>query len=306
MRTFVAVADAGRFRDAADEVGVTQQAASKRVAALERELGVRLFDRTPRGAELTVEGRALLPHARALLEAERLALRSVLPGRRTLRVDVINRRIAPAGLMHAFHRAHPGVDLEIVTLTDVETAVAAVASGTVDATFRAMTPRRVPDGVRAVRILDEPLQLLTGPDHPLAAARALPPRRLAGHRIWMPGNVAGTEWTAYYDDLTAAFGLTVDAGGPNFGTEALLEAVAGSPAVATFIGEQTRLLWPAHYGLRRIPLRDPTPVYPHSLVWRADNRHPALTALREHLGGLRSVRTDGTWTPAWARSAVKG
>ena len=63
-----------------------------------------------------------------------------------------------------------------------------------------------------------------------------------------------------------------------------MDVIAGSPALATFVGEQTRLLWPADYGLRRIAVRDPTPVYPHSLIWRSDNPHPALATLRTYLG----------------------
>jgi hypothetical protein len=45
-------------------------------------------------------------------------------------------------------------------------------------------------------VLDEPLQLPTGPGHELAAARAVKHAELAGHRIWMPGIVPGTEWAA--------------------------------------------------------------------------------------------------------------
>ena len=118
----------------------------------------------------------------------------------------------------------------------------------------------------------------------------------------MPGIVAGTEWAAYYDDLAAAFGLTIDAVGPNFGIEPLLDVIAGSTDLATFVGDQTHLLWPADFDLRRIAVRDPTPVYPHSLIWRGDNPHPALTALRDYLDAARPGRGDaGTWAPAWAR-----
>ena len=63
MRTFVTAADAGQFQDAADELSITQQAVSKRIAALERYLEVRLFTRTARGARLTIDGQAFLPHA---------------------------------------------------------------------------------------------------------------------------------------------------------------------------------------------------------------------------------------------------
>lgn len=87
--------------------------------------------------------------------------------------------------------------------------------------------------------------------------------------------------------------------GPDFGTEPLLDTIADSPLLATFVGEQTRVLWPADHDLRRIPVHDPTPVYPHSLIWRGDNPHPALAALRAHLGSPRNDRD--TWTPNWAQ-----
>ena len=304
MRTFVAVADAGQFQEAAADLSITQQAVSKRIAALEKNVGVRLFTRTARGAQLTIDGQAFLPHARDLLRAEERGAASVRPGRRALRVDVIGRQLALAGLLRNFHRAHPRTELDVVTLFDAGAALAAVRSGTIDASFRAVTipPGQLPDGIETARVLDEPVQLLTGPAHDLAAARAVTPARLAGHRIWMPGAVPGTEWAAFYGDLAAAFGFTIDASDPSFGTEPLLDVIAGSPALATFVGEHTRLVWPAGHDLRRIAVRYPTPVYPHSLIWRSDNRHPALTALRRHLGsGQPGQRSAGIWTPAWAQ-----
>ncbi|MFF5256579.1 LysR family transcriptional regulator [Streptomyces leeuwenhoekii] len=302
VRTFVAAADTGQFQEAAAELAVTQQAVSKRIAALERTLGVRLFTRTARGAELTIDGQAFLPHARELLRVSERAVASVRPGRRPLRVDVIASRGAATGLMRAFHRANPGIDLDVVMLFDIETAVAAVRSGAIDASFRAVAApgRPLPQDIESVRVLDEPLQLLTGPAHALAGARSVTMDQLAGHRIWMPGIVPGTEWAAYYDDLVAEFGLTIEATGPNFGSDALLDTVADTPALATFMGGRTRLVWPAGHGLRRIPVTDPTPVYPHSLLWRRDNPHPALATLRAHLAATAAGRdTAGTWTPDW-------
>ena len=251
VRTFAAAAAAGQFAGAADDLSITQQAVSKRIATLEKDLGVRLFTRTARGAQLTTEGRAFLPHARDLLQAAERAALSVRPGRRALRVDVIGRRLAPAALLRGFHRAHPGTELEVMThLLDAGAAIAAVRSGTIDASFRAVTlpAPRLPDGIEAARVLDEPVQLLVGPAHQFAAARAVTPAELA-----------------------------------------------------TFVGEQTHLLWPAGYDLLRIALHDPAPVYPHSLIWRRDNPHPALTTLRTYLGSTsRSSRHAETWTPNWA------
>ncbi|MFB6808033.1 LysR family transcriptional regulator [Streptomyces sp. NPDC056387] len=310
VRTFVAAADAGQFQEAAAELAVTQQAVSKRIAALERSLGVRLFLRTARGAELTIDGQAFLPHARELLRVAERAVASVRTGSRPLRVDVINLRGAASGLLRGFHRAYPGIELDVVTLFDIETAVAAVRSGAIDASFRAVAApgRPLPEDIESVRVADEPLQLLTGPDHALAGARSVALGRLAGHRIWMPGIVPGTEWAAYYDDLVAEFGLTIEATGPNFGSDALLDTIADTPALATFMGEHTRLVWPTGHGLRRIPVTDPTPVYPHSLLWHRDNPHPALATLRAHLaatttagpgGEPDTVAAAGTWVPGW-------
>jgi DNA-binding transcriptional LysR family regulator len=295
VRTFVTAADAGQFQEAAADLSITQQAVSKRIATLEKDLGVRLFTRTARGSQLTIDGQAFLPHARELLRIAERATASVRPGNRALRVDVINRKIGPSALLRNFHRAYPEIELDVVTLFDAEEAVAAIQSGTVDASFRAL--KRIPAGTDASRVLDEPHQLLTGPDHELASARTVTPEDLAGQRIWMPGLIPGTEWAAYYDELAAAFGLTIDAAGPNFGTEAQLEMIAESATLTTLVGEQTRLVWPAGYELRRIPVRDPTPVYPHSLIWLRDNPHPALSKLRAHLRTIEPAA--GTWAPNW-------
>ncbi|MEV5878957.1 LysR family transcriptional regulator [Streptomyces sp. NPDC052101] len=304
VRTFVTVVDTGQFQEASAVLGITQQAVSKRIAALERDLGVRLFTRTARGAEPTVDGQAFLPHARELLTAEERALASVRPGRRALRVDVIGARLAPAVLLRSFHEAQPGTALDVVTLFDADTAVAAVRAGTIDATIRAVTTR-LPEGLRSVRVLDEPVQLLTGARHPLAGARSVTPAQLAGHRIWLPGLVDGTEWAAYYTTLAAEFGLAIDSVVPDFDGEPLLDAVAGSASLATFVCEQTRLSRPAGDDLRRIPVTDPTPVYPHSLVWRAADAHPGLAALRAHLTARPPARPSSrTWTPAWAVRGV--
>ena len=77
MRTFVAVADAGQFSEAAVDLSITQQAVSKRIAGLEPDLGVRLFTRTARGARLTSDGQAFLPRARDLLQAAERAAAAV-------------------------------------------------------------------------------------------------------------------------------------------------------------------------------------------------------------------------------------
>ena len=291
VRTFVTVVAAGRFQDAAVDLSITQQAVSKRIATLEKTLGARLFTRTARGARLTTEGEAFLPHARELLSAEARALASVRTG--PLRVDVIGRRLCPATLLREFHEAHPEIALEVVTLFD--TAAAALRTGTIDASFRAVV--QLPPDLDAQWVFDEPIELLCGPRHPLAGMSSVTPAELAGHRLWMPGVVPGTEWGAYYGAFASAFGLSIDAAGPNFGTEVVLDTVARSAEVATLVPTGARLLWPAEHDLRRVRIERPVPVYPHSLVWRRDNPHPGLAVLRSYLG--QGTRANDAWHPRW-------
>jgi hypothetical protein len=88
--------------------------------------------------------------------------------------------------------------------------------------------------------------------------------------------------------------------GPVFGYEALLAEIADSPELATLVGERSRYLWPDRYDLRRIPMRNPVPVYPMSLIWRADNPHPALSKLRDYFDSRRpDVSGTEVWVPKW-------
>ena len=305
VRAFVTIAEEGQFQLAAAHLGISQQAVSKRLAALESDLGVRLFTRTAGGTQLTIDGQALLPHAHQLLRVEQRATDSVRPGRRALRVDVLNHRTASSAVLRRFHRVQPDVELDLVTIVDsAQAAIAALQSGTIDASFRAVgSPASLlPPGIKAAPAVDDAHQLLVGPTHSLASARSVTPADLVGQRIWMPGMLPGSEWDIYFDDLADAFGLTIERVGPFFGGEHLLDVLADSSTLAHLAGEHSRVLWPDHYDLRRIPIRHPTPVYPHSLIWHQDNAHPALGTLLEYLGSTQpKYRRTEVWVPSWAQ-----
>ncbi|WUO42761.1 LysR family transcriptional regulator [Streptomyces sp. NBC_00285] len=92
LRYFVAVAEELNFGRAAERLLIAGPSLSQQIKALERDLGVRLFDRDRRSVSLTSAGAALLPHTRALLErADDLRLRAGrLSGSQAVRVGYVN------------------------------------------------------------------------------------------------------------------------------------------------------------------------------------------------------------------------
>ncbi|MDI5974614.1 LysR family transcriptional regulator [Amycolatopsis magusensis] len=302
VRSFVLAAEFGQLQHAADELGVTQQAVSKRIAALERELEARLFTRTARGVDLTHDGQAFLPHARSIVAGVDRAAAALRPGARPLRIDVLGLRSAQAVVLHDYWRSHSEIELDVLTLrvNDPRVAAAAVQTGEVDATFRSvLDPATLPRDVRMVHAFDSPLELLVGPRHPLAAASSLTPAELRKQRIWVPGIARESEWADFYDQLATTFDLRIDAAGPNFGNEVLFETLADSADVATLIGARDRYLWPAHHALRRIPILNPALAYPLSLMYLGTNPHPALRDFLSHLATLAPAPAP-SWHPTWA------
>lgn len=116
---FVRVVEAGGFRAAARDLGVTASAMSKRVSALEKRLGVRLLNRTTRRVAPTEEGRAFYERARAaiedLAEAESAVgeAQGVARGRVRINSPVDFGRQFLVEPLAEFARSHPEVDLDV-------------------------------------------------------------------------------------------------------------------------------------------------------------------------------------------------
>ena len=121
LEYFVAVAEEASFTRAAARVHVAQPGVSAQIRQLERELGQPLFDRSGRTVRLTEAGAAVLPYARAALEAVdgvRLAVDEIaglLRGH--VNIGMVTAWASPdlPDLLAAFHRQHPGVE---ITLTE--------------------------------------------------------------------------------------------------------------------------------------------------------------------------------------------
>jgi DNA-binding transcriptional LysR family regulator len=94
LRIFLAVAAARSLSAAARHLNVAVMQVSRRIAALEEELGVRLFHRTTRSISLTADGEALLPYAHTISDADDNALNELRP--QSARVSGTLRLTAPS------------------------------------------------------------------------------------------------------------------------------------------------------------------------------------------------------------------
>lgn len=191
LNAFIAIAETGSFSKAGERLYLTQPAISKRIAGLEQQLGVRLFDRLGREINLTEAGRALLPRAYQILNVlddTRRALTNLsgeVTGRLTLATSHhIGLHRLPL-LLRAFTRQYPNVALDIQFL-DSEVAYEEILHGRAELAVITLAPE--PHGlVRAVPVWDDPLDFVVAPEHPLAHMNAVRLEDIARHPAVFPG-----------------------------------------------------------------------------------------------------------------------
>ncbi|HSC84038.1 MAG TPA: LysR family transcriptional regulator [Pseudomonas sp.] len=192
LNAFIAIAEAGSFSEAGERLHLTQPAVSKRIAGLEQQLNVRLFDRLGREVSLTEAGRALLPRAYQILNVlddTRRALTNLsgeVSGRLTLATShhIGLHRLPP--LLRAFTRAHPQVALDIQFL-DSEVAYEEILHGRAELAVITLAPE-TREPVRAVPVWDDPLDFVAAPEHPLVRHGTISLADVSQHPAVFPGD----------------------------------------------------------------------------------------------------------------------
>ena len=137
LRYFVAVAEEEHFGRAADRLGISQPPLSEHVQALEKSVGAKLFFRTTRSVRLTVQGEALLKHARGILRNADLCREIVNDAgqhdKHSLTIGMLHAHtytILPA-LLRAYVAQHPARRIHLVEYSTTE-QVAKLLSGVID------------------------------------------------------------------------------------------------------------------------------------------------------------------------------
>jgi DNA-binding transcriptional LysR family regulator len=262
LRCLVAVVDTGTFTDAALDLGVSQAAVSRNVAALERALGVRLLHRTSREVVPTTAGVQVLARARHLLAGADDLVREAVSGHTRLRVghawSATGRHTAR--FQRRWAERYPGVDLHLVR-TNAPTG--GLAEGLCDlAVVRAAVDDRRLDGAT---VGHERRYCALAADDPWARRRSLTLARIAERvllvdrrtgtttlDLWPEGGRPVVEHTGDIDDWLAA--VTAGRG----------VGVTPESTVAQYRRD----------GVVFRPVRDAPPV-PVRLLWRRHDPHPA-------------------------------
>ncbi|MFH9133294.1 LysR family transcriptional regulator [Streptomyces sp. NPDC017524] len=309
LRAFLAVADELHFTRAAARLFVAQQALSRDIRRLERELGAELFVRTTRQVGLTPEGERLLPYARQVLDAhaELVGAFSGAPARPLL-VDLNSDGATAARVLERARELLPECELMARFESGLTWAAGEILAGRLDASFgRAAGLAPAVRGLSVHPVRYEPMALMLPVSHPLAAREAVTLAELAGETVYAgAGNERTREWTDLATLLFAEWGVTMAPPVPLAVGVAEFQRVmskGGHPVLAV-------VDFPALPGTVLRPLVDPVPLSPLALVWRKGLNHPGVDALRSAADQLAlaegwMIRPPGSWLPEGDRSLMR-
>ncbi|WBO65957.1 LysR family transcriptional regulator [Streptomyces camelliae] len=300
LRAFVAVAEELHFTRAAARLYVAQQALSRDVRRLERELGAELFLRSTRQVTLTADGERLLPYARRVLAAQDELL-AVFRQARPLLVDlnspglVTGRRV-----LHRARELAPDCELMARYESGLTGAAELILAGRLDVSFGrfAGLDPALRSGLSQQPLRYEPMAVILPEDHLLAALpeAPLPVSALAGETVYAgAGNPRTPEWTDLASRLFAEHGIRLAPPLPLAVGDEEFERIMGKNghpilAVVDFPPLPRTVLR---------PLVDPVPLSPVSLVWRKGLAHPGLAALRR-------AATEISRAQGWLRRPAQG
>jgi len=206
LKAFVEVAQSGSFSLASSNLFLTQPAISKRIATLENQLGLKLFDRIGKKVFLTEAGTKLLPKAMEVLQQtddiQRLAsnMGNQVSGPLILGTShhIGLRRLPP--VLKTFIKQFPDVNIDI-RFMDSEEACRDVENGQLEIAIVTLPQKPSPDLI-VTEVWHDPLAVMANKEHPLAQATVIPFKSLGDYPAVMPGK--GTYTRAILDQALKA------------------------------------------------------------------------------------------------------
>ncbi|MEV6839169.1 LysR family transcriptional regulator [Streptomyces sp. NPDC051133] len=266
LELLLAVARLGSLGAAAREVGITQPAASSRLRSMERQLGVALVDRSPRGSRLTDAGALVTDWARRVVEAAAAfdAGARALRDRRDSRLRVaasmtIAEYLLPGWLL-ALHAERPDTAVSLLAGNSAKVAELLLA-GEADLGF--VEGLSVPTGLDSTVIARDRLVVVAAPGHPWARRRRpLTPEELATTPLILRERGSGTRQVLdaalgglarpliELSSTTAVKASAVSGAGPSVlselavGEELSLRRLVSIPVEGMALRRDLRAVWP--------------------------------------------------------------
>ncbi len=255
LQAFVAVADRGSFREAAEHIHLSAPALSRRIDKLETILGARLFNRTTREVELTALGRVFLERARTALDDLEAAMLGIedIAGTRVGRVTVA---CVPSAAIHflpsavrTFSERYPAIRIRVIDEAAGQT-LNSVATGECDFGISFMGSQ-IP-GVDFEPIHTDPFVLAMPGNHPWAKRKSLSWNDLGSERLISVARSSGNR--QLLDDALAKAGRN-----PNYVFEVShIATLLGMVEAGLGLAVVPRLALPStHTSLVGVTLRDP-------------------------------------------------
>jgi LysR family transcriptional regulator, low CO2-responsive transcriptional regulator len=225
LRIFEAVARCGSISRAAAELHLTQPAVSMQMKQLEEQIGLPLLEQLGKRMFLTEAGEELRGHSRDIA-ARIIDLNAAMDQFRGLERGVLRLAVVSTAnyflpsLIADFNHRHPGVRLSL-QVANREFVLSALAGNSTDLAITGQPPDSV--DVVGQHFMDNPLVVIAGPGHPLAALDTISLSRMAEETLVVREPGSGTR--AAMERHFAAHGVAYRAG-CEFGTnEALKQAV---------------------------------------------------------------------------------
>ncbi|MGW1909867.1 LysR family transcriptional regulator [Streptomyces sp. NPDC002076] len=288
LRVFVAVCRAGSLSSVARDLGCTQSAVSQHVKRLERETGVALLERQPRGVVPTQAGRILEAAAAEGISGLDIAVRQLrdqVDGRGgyvRVATGATTVRHFMSEAVVAFRRRHPEVNLEFRTVSSGRGTFDALADGTLDLAWITVgSPVR---GIEQRTVAELPWLLAVRADDPLAGRSQLDAADLTGVRlIRLPPNSTSA---VHLDAACAELGVrfAYDTSVADWDTALLLAELGVGRAVVPAV---PGLPVPGAGELRLVPLPGLRPLPVGWAVRRWDSLSPPARAFAHTVAEFR-------------------
>ena len=284
LRVLHAVSAYGSVTAAAAALGYSAPAVSQQLAALEREVGMRLTERAGRGVELTPAAHILVGHTDALLarldnaEADLAALRDQIAGRVALAAFPSAAASLVPAAWAALADSAPQVRLDLTEMEPEESLPAVLRNETDVAVAHEydLLPRPLDPLFERRDLLDDPVVLAIPPDYP--ADGPVPLATLAGQPFLAPRQ--GTSCAEMIQRACARAGFVprVVARASDF--QVLLSLVAAGAGVTLVPGLAARRLPPR---VRLVPPADPVTRRVFAVSRRGGDRKPAVRVVLDAL-----------------------